>query len=221
MNSNTRPSNFSQADEAKIIEFAKAKKSELFCREETVLKIVRQIGFFSKVEVIKGWRHGQSESNVFLIDDKWQVTMTWDEGNRSSIGATVNSEWREPDSFVIEDYAKIRAQQKESGRTARKRSEATGVPFDIAFYVDHIKDDEKAKKILTYIKEAKKDSSKKELLDELRIDRDIRKRFRVTTLANILTSNSSSENIWDEINGQTLGKKKLNRLMNYLLNEEE
>jgi len=121
-----------------------AETHTVYSREIT-LRLAKELGHFKKVEFLRSvsrWVGTGYKNHLYVIDGKWQVTVST---NHYSGGDFY-------DSYQIEDYTKIVAQQKAFGRRVARLAKKAGVPWNIGVFVGHIEEDEEAISILKHVK---------------------------------------------------------------------
>ena len=124
-----------------------AESHKVYSREIT-LRIAEELGHFEKVKFLRSvsrWVGTGYKNYLYVIDDKWQVTVS---ANNYSGGDFY-------DSYQIEDYTKIVAQQKAFGRRVARLARKAGVPWNIGVFVGHIEEDDEAVSILKHVKSAR------------------------------------------------------------------
>ena len=124
-----------------------AETHTVYSREIT-LRLAEELGHFEKVKFLRSvsrWVGTGYKNYLYVIDDKWQVTVS---ANNYSGGDFY-------DSYQIEDYTKIVAQQKAFGRRVARLARKAGVPWNIGVFVGHIEEDDEAVSILKQIKSAR------------------------------------------------------------------
>ena len=116
---------------------------------ETTLRLREELGEFKKFEFIKSysrWAGSGYKNYVYIIDGKWQVTVSANNQERGKFYT----------SYIIEEYSKIVAQRKVFGRRVARLAKQAGVPWDIAVFVGYIESDEEAIETLKQVKESTK-----------------------------------------------------------------
>ncbi len=122
--------------------------SHMVHTREITIRLRDELGEFITVKQLKSYSHCAETGDwnyVYLIDGKWQVTVTTN--NYSGGGFH--------DSYRIEDYKKILAKKKAFGRRIKWISKKAGVPWNIGVFVGHIKNEGEAIFLLKKIRFAK------------------------------------------------------------------
>ena len=110
--------------------------------------LIKKLGFFEKVEFLKSvsrWTGTGYRDNLYVLDDKWLVTVHCNEYTGSGF----------VDTFEFSDYQEVRNREKEFGRRASKLAKITEVPWKIAVMAGHIEDDDEAIEVLRKIRRAR------------------------------------------------------------------
>ena len=124
-----------------------AETHTVYSREIT-LRLAKELGHFEKVEFLRSvsrWVGTGYKNYLYVIDGKWQVTVS---ANNYSGGDIY-------DSYQIEDYTKIVAQQKAFGRRVARLAKKAGVPWNIGVFAGHIESEEEAVSILKQVRSAR------------------------------------------------------------------
>lgn len=164
---------------------------------ETTLRLREELGEFKKFEFIKSfsrWAGSGYKNYVYVIDDKWQVTVS---ANNYEHGKFYTS-------YIIEDYSKIVAQRKVFGRRVARLAKQAGVPWDIAVFVGYIESDEEAIETLKQVKE-----STKKVDEDLRWELSCGIGRRVFAIQHIL-----GEETWEKLDCR--GQSRTATLADYL-----
>ena len=111
-------------------------------------RLAKELGHFEKVQFLRTetrWRGTGYKNYLYVIDDKWLVTVN------ANNGFACNPY----DSYKIEDYQKIVAQQKVFGRRVARFAKTAGVPWEVAVFVGYLEDDDEAVEILKAVRAAR------------------------------------------------------------------
>lgn len=175
--------------------------SHLVHTRAVTLRLCEELGKFHTVRFVKSysrWAGTGYRNYVYVIDEKWQVTVV---GNCYSDGEFY-------DSYQIEDYAKIVASQKAYGRRVARLARNAGVPWNIAVFAGNIADDAEAVEVLKVVKAAKGTA-----------DKDLRWELTCGIGRRVAAIEQMLGDIWQKLSCS--GQRQTTTLADYLLDEGE
>ena len=112
------------------------------------LKVAKEIGYFENVEFLRyipNFSQAGARDYLYLVDDKWQVTVY---SKRYGF-----SEYFE--NYIIEELVDVEAKQKAFGRRVARLAKEADVPWEIGVFAGHLEEDDEVISVLTAIKAAK------------------------------------------------------------------
>lgn len=174
-------------------------ETHLVYSRDITLRLANELGHFEKVKFLRSVSLcvGTGYKNyLYVIDGKWQVTVT----------TNIYSSGNFYDSYQIEDYAKIVAQQKFFGRRVARLAKKADVPWNIGVFVGYIKEDDEAVSILKHIKSARGTS-----------DEDIRYELSCGIARRTSAIEALLGDTWKKLDCS--GQRQTTILANYLLGE--
>ncbi len=110
------------------------------------LSLVRELGHFKEVKFLRSmsrWVGTGYVDYIYVIDNKWQVTVS---ANSIYYDGSFHN------TYTVQDYSKVVAQEKAFGRRVARLAKRAGVPWNVGVFVGHIVDDDEAISILKQIK---------------------------------------------------------------------
>ena len=119
------------------------------------LKVAKEIGYFENVEFLRyipNYSQAGARDYLYLVDDKWQVTV-----NSRRYGY---SEYF--DNYIVEELVDVEAKQKAFGRRVARLSKEADVPWEVGVFAGHLEEDDEVISVLTAVKAAKGTADEKQ-----------------------------------------------------------